>query len=137
MPEVEVQRLGGTLEVFGRVDSDHSPKRLRLRDVDGNDPRVRERASHECGVQHARQSHIVDVAPPSDQDAPVLDALDAAPHELPHHRRAHVRAPAASVSAASCTPSTMLWYPVQRQRLEATAARISSIVGLGLSFRNA
>ena len=38
--------------------------------------------------------------------------------------------------AAAWTARTMLWYPVQRQRLPSSPSRISSSVGFGFSFRS-
>ena len=42
----------------------------------------------------------------------------------------------APARAAACTASTMLWYPVQRQRLPSSAWRISSSEGFGFSARS-
>ena len=96
-----------------------------------------ERTPDESCVKHPWQDDIVDVAATANQDATVLHALHTAADQLSDHCSAHDRAPSANTCAASSTPSTMLWYPVHRQRFEATATRISSFVGDGLSCRNA
>ena len=66
-------------------------------------------APDERGVHHPGQDDVVDVAAAADQDAPVLDPLDAAADELPDHRGRHAVSFPVSLAAARLTPSMMLW----------------------------
>src|SRR5438132_14042680 len=87
-------------------------------------------AAYDRHVQHSRQLDVVDVAALAGQELSVLlaqrrdaDALACV------GRDAHAGTPC----DADRTAATMLWYPVQRQRLPSRPWRISSSLGFGLA----
>src|SRR5581483_8887993 len=106
------------LDVLARVDADDTRGAPGRGGVDARDARVGERAAQERGVEHVGQPHVVDVAAAPGEDAAVLDAGHLGADE-PH-------CPTPMRSAASCTPSTIDWYPVQRQMLPDSSSRHSS-----------
>src|SRR5947209_2911351 len=104
-----------------------------LVDIDTLDVGVSHRAAGEGGVEHAGQLHIVDVVAVAGEDARVLRAQDAgADIALGRDRVGHLLTP-----AADSTPSMIVSYPVQRQRLPESVSRTSASVGFGFSCSKA
>ena len=120
----------------------------RPRRVDRDDARVRERASQQRSVHHARELDVVEVGALAADEARVLLALQTAEADRALGSGArevldvdgHAQTPclaAASCSAAQRTALTMFLYPVQRQMAPEIATRISCSVGFGFSSRSA
>ena len=102
-------------------------------EVDVADARVRIGRSDDGHVDRARQLEVLDPRGPPDQQRRVLLALDRrADRGLVFLQHSHGQL----TPAAAETAFTMLWYPVQRQRLPSRPVRIaSSPVASPLSIR--
>ena len=122
-----VLREVGTRE--RRDDALRSAGRL---EVHTRDARAWVRAADDDHVRHRRQCHVVDEGSLSAQERRVLLALDGGSDEARCDLgRAHDATP-----ATDATAWTMLWYPVQRQRLPSRPSRIAaSSVAPPLSMR--
>ena len=108
----------------------------RAVDVHVGDACVRVGTADDGHPHHAWKAHVVHELGLTRQEGRVFFALDrraddAADLEFCDRRR-HRQT---STPAAVWTARTMLWYPVQRQRLPSSACRISSSVGFGVSSR--
>ena len=134
-PELDARKVGAGDHGI------HAGQRARTRRLDAPDPGVRVGAAQEATVGQPRQGEIVGVARLTRDLAPGVDLRQW----LANHREAILRrhrvAPSGvgrlSRSAASSTASRIFVYPVQRQRLPASASLISCRVGVGESARSA
>src|SRR5262249_17406336 len=106
--------------------------RSGLGDVDALHACVRVRAADDGHVHRRGQRQVVDERPPPAQEGRVLLALDGrADKSGCGLDGGHEDTP-----AAEATASTMLWYPVQRQRLPSRPSLIAcSSVAAPLSIR--
>ena len=120
-PRTRHCRLPVVAQIGAGEDSDDARRRLRRSGIDRRDPRVCVRAADDGHHCSARKIEVVDVRPPSAEQRIVLFALERGA-DAPRLDGAHDGAPATSTIA-----STMLWYPVQRQRLPSRPARIASL----------
>jgi hypothetical protein len=107
-PARHVAGLSG--EILARVDRDDAGHRLRLRDVDGEQLRVRVDAPRDGGEEHARELHVVGVGGAPGDQARVLATLDSGADGLRDDGR-HAQAPfdVRIFSAAERTALTMCW----------------------------
>ena len=102
------------LDVGAGDDRDDAGRLLGSGGVDAGDVRVRERAAHHGGVQHAGQHDVVGPPGPT-RDQPLVLLAAASLADLARRRLGalvdggHDWAPAFVVAAACCTALTMLW----------------------------
>src|SRR5216117_313321 len=138
-----VHRGDGGYGVAHHADLLGAERLLVLRGVDALDEGVAVRRAEESAVRHAWEEEVVGVLGFSDHLRPGVDlregptddrelvfALGGAARVIAH-RGTPIR------KAASSTASRIFVYPVQRQRLPASASLISWRVGLGRSARSA
>ena len=133
-------RTGGkSRPVIDRVDAG---QRRGARGVDPPDEGVRMLGPEELRVRHAREDEVVGEARLARDLRPGVDLGQPLPDDRPGGARAALigAAPGAAPivrSAASSTASRIFVYPVQRQRLPASAARIASRSGRGVASSRA
>ena len=124
-PGARHRRLPVVLQVGGGERRDDAVGLPRRVEIDALHAGVCVRAADDDHADRARRGHVVDVRAVAGEERRVLAALDGRADVAGLLRRgAHDARPI--VAAASWTATTMLWYPVQRQRLPSRPSRMAA-----------